>query len=329
LRAARLLAAVLLAAPALSALAQALPPYKMVDSGFPVDVVSKDIHWIDEDRVLFRGVLLGSERGLLVTAYVWDTKQNKVEPYGNSQKGLYSFCGNKGYVSYLWQGKLYAGAFGSEVEIPHAQRNPYSCKPYPGVPAGRVPLLEEHGWLDVSGSDIVLHPNASAPAVETAIPRQAGPIEVTYLPWAKQYLVIGNAGADAKTNPAAWYLRPDGSTTEVKWPPGEWQAASSYLATRRGLLVWARQGADPKTAVYGHFLLTGGVATRIAWGYFWRGTSVSPDGCKVAFRHAVNREDEKRGYAEWKAGRPANTLRMIDVCEPVRAARAASSASPR
>jgi len=315
LRAVRFFAGVLLLHGGV-ALGQALPPYTMVDSGFPVDVVSKDIYWIDDDRVLFRGVLLGSERGLLVMAQVWDTKQNKVDAYGNSQKGLQSFCANNGYVSYMWQGKLYAGTFGSEVEIQAARRNPYSCKPSAAAPAG-VPLLDEHGWLDVSGSHVVLR-NSTAAAVETAIPKQAGPIEVAYLPWAKQYLVTGNAGANAKTQPA-WYLRPDGSTTEVKWPAGEWQAASLYLATRQGLLVWARQGADPKTAVYGHFLLRGGVATRIAWGYYWRGTSVSPDGCKIAFRHAVNREDEKRGYAEWKAGRTANTLRMIDVCAPSRA----------
>ena len=314
MRAARLLSGVLLALLGGRAFGQALPPYTMVDSGFPVDVVSKDIHWIDDDRVLFRGVLLGSERGLLVTAQVWDTKQNKVEPYGNSQKGLQSFCGNNGYVSYLWQGKLYAGTFGNEVEIPDSQRNPHSCKP--GALPG-LPLLEEHGWLDVSGSNIVLQRNSTA--IETAIPKQAGPIEVAYLPWAKQYLVTGNAGASAKTQPA-WYLRPDGSATEVKWPAGEWQASSDFLATRMGLLVWARRGADPKTALYGHFLLRGGIATRIAYGNYWKGTSVSPDGCKIAFRQALNREDEKRGYAEWKAGRPANTLRMIDVCAPVRAA---------
>ena len=73
--------------------------------------------------------------------------------------------------------------------------------------------------------------------------------------------------------------------------------------------------------VYGHFLIRAGVATRIAPGFYWTGTSVSPDGCKVAFRQALNKEDEARGYREWKAGRPANTLRMIDVCEPARAGR--------
>jgi len=289
LRAAELLSGALLALAVSNAFGQALPPYKMIDSGFPVDVVSKDIHWIDDDRVLFRGVVLGASKGgYRIAPHIWDTKQNKVEQ-GDGQRPLQDCC------------------------------KPSADKP------GTVPLLEKHGWLDVSGSSkIMLHRDAASPAIETAIPRQAGPIDLAYLPWANQYLVIGNAGANAKTNPAAWYLRPDGTTTEVKWPPGEWRAASTYLATRRGLLVWARQGADPKTAVYGHFLLTGGVATRIARGYFWRGTTVSPDGCKVAFRHAVNRDDEKRGYAEWKAGRAANTLRMIDVCEPTRAGRAAA-----
>ena len=310
----------------------------MVDSGFPVDVVSKDIYWIDEDRVLFRGVVLAPGRGPLETAHVWDTKQNKVEPYGNSQKGLRYFCSNKGYVSYVWQGKIYAGAFGKEEAVAAArpmdsfsQRNPYSCKPYAGLSefdswrkqSGRagVQLLEEHGWLDVSGSsNIVLYRDSKSPVVETSIPRQAGPIEVRYIPWTNQYLVTGNTGSGGKTYPA-WYLRPDGSSIEIKWPDGEWQVASDYLPTRRGLLVWARKGTDPSTYVYGHFLLRGGAATRIAWGYYWKGTSVSPDGCKVAFRHSLNREDEARGDGEWKAGRPANTLRMIDVCEPARAAR--------
>lgn len=316
MRAARLLTGVFLALQGWNALAQALPPYKMVDSGFPVDVVSKDIYWVDDTRVLFRGVVLATyDRGLRA-AYVWDTRQNKVEPYSDSQKGLASFCSHNGYVSYIWQGKLYAGMFGSEVQVPGSYRNPHSCKPYADRPPA-MPLLEEHGWLDVSGpSTIVLRRDGNSPGVETSIPKQ--PIEVRYLPWAKQYLVIGKSEANAKTAPA-WYLRPDGSSTEVKWPAGEWQASPDYLATRMGLLVWARQGADPKTALYGHFLLRGGVATRIAQGNYWKGTSVSPDGCKIAFRHALNRDDEKRGYAEWKAGRPANTLRMIDVCAPARA----------
>jgi len=257
LRAARLLAALAVALVASSALGQAIPPYKMVDSGFPVDVTGKaDIQWMDADRVLFRGVVLGASRnGYSVAAHVWDTKQNKVERY-----------------------------------------------------TGQVPRVEEP---------------TPPESIAASIPRLAGPVEVHYIPWANQYLVIGNPGGDAKVVPA-WYVRRDGSTTEVKWPAGEWQAASNYLPTRRGLLVWAKTGSP---AVYGHFLLTGGVATRIAPGFYWKGESVSPDGCKVAFRHALNREDEAKGYREWKAGRPANTLRMIDVCAPH--SRAASSVSPR
>jgi hypothetical protein len=287
LRAASLLTGVFLALYGWTALGQALPPYKMVDSGFPAEVVDRDIQWLDKDRVLFRGVVLGASKGgYRIAAHVWDTKQNKVEPSSEGQKVPQNPC----------------------------------CKPHPSE-AVVVPLLEEHGWLDVSGpSNIVLFRSSGSPGVETSIPRQAGRIEVRYIPWANRYLVIGNAGPGAKVYPA-WYLRLDGSTTKVKWPPGEWQASADYLATRRGLLVWARQGAEPKAYVYGHFLIRAGVATRIAPGFYWTGTSVSPDGCKVAFRQALNKEDEARGYREWKAGRPANTLRMIDVCEPARADR--------
>src|SRR5436190_4845645 len=150
----------------------------MLDSGFPVDAVWRDIHWIDEYRVLFRGVVLGTykpgradgpnyNRGVLVTAHVWDTRRNKVERYGDTQKSLHYFCGLKGYVSYVWQGKLYAGPFGMEQVVPtrspadsFSERNPQSCKPYAGVSefdAWRtenkriaVQLLEEHGWLEVA-----------------------------------------------------------------------------------------------------------------------------------------------------------------------------------
>ena len=279
-----------------NALAQALPPYKMIDSGFPAEVVGRDIHWLDDDRVLFRGVVLGASKGgYRIAPHVWDTKQNKVEPLGKKE--------------------------GDGQKAPQSP----CCKP-PAAQPLTVPLLEGHGWLDLSGPSMVLFRDAKSPAVDISIPRQSGPVEVQYIPWAKQYLVIGNAGPGAKTYPA-WYLRPDGSTTEVKWPAGEWQASADYLATRRGLLVWARQGADPKAYVYGHFLLLGGVATRIAHGNYWKGTTVSPDGCKIAFRQALNRDDEARGYWEWKAGRVANTLRMIDVCEPFRAA--ASPGSPK
>ena len=82
MRAAKLLAGVLLALAGWSAFGQALPPYNMIDSGFPVDVVSgNDIRWIDDDRVLFRGVVLGASKGgYRVAAHVWDTKHYKVEP---------------------------------------------------------------------------------------------------------------------------------------------------------------------------------------------------------------------------------------------------------
>jgi hypothetical protein len=337
---------------------QATPPYKMVDSVFPVDAqLPGDINWIDNDRVLFLGVVLGTyrpdgidgpnyRRGLLETAHIWDTKRNKVIPYGDSQKGLRNFCSHKGYVSYEWEGKIYAGKFGEEKAVPNinnamhfAWRNRFSCKLHPGDreflkwreenKRDAIELLEEHGWLDAGPKvgtvpleelrkprDLVLYKNAASAGKEIPIPaRIDNDTWVTaYLPWANQYLVIGRWGNSLKVNPA-WYLSPDGQVTEIEWPEGEWTADPSYVPTRIGLLVWASKRVAPNSYWRGHYLIKGGTPIEIAPGYFWKGTAVSPDGCKIAFRHALESNDEALGYQAWKAGGVANTLRMINVCE--------------
>jgi hypothetical protein len=162
----------------------------------------------------------------------------------------------------------------------------------------------------------VLYRNARAPGKEIPIPvRIDNDTWVTaYLPWADEYLVVGRWGSNLKPNPA-WYLNSKGEVKEVKWPEGEWTASAPYVPTRVGLLAWASKRTGPDSFSRGHYLIKDGKATQIAVGYFWKGTAVSPNGCKIAFRHAVNSKDEALGYQAWKAGGAANTLRTIDVCE--------------
>jgi hypothetical protein len=46
-----------------------------------------------------------------------------------------------------------------------------------------------------------------------------------------------------------------------------------------------------------------------------RSMSASTDGCRVAFVYATSSDAISGGYRDWKAGKPGNTLRMVDVCE--------------
>lgn len=328
----------------------------MVDSGFPVDAqLPGDINWIDNDRVLFKGVVLGTYKehgpyppnysgyGLLETAYIWDVKKNEVTPYGNSQKGLRNFCGHKGYVSYEWEGKIYAGKFGEEKEVPNVTafvwRNRFSCKVHPDGgeflkwreknKRHAIQLLEEHGWLDGGPAigtapmeefrkprNLILYKDARSAGKEIPIPVRVNNHTrvIAYLPWVDQYLVKGDWGNSLKVDPV-WYLSPKGDVTGVRWPEGEWTASPLYVPTRVGLLAWASKRTGPDSFLRGHYLIRDGKATQVAVGYFWKGTTVSPDGCRIAFRHALNSKDEALGYQAWKAGGVANTLRMIDVCQ--------------
>jgi hypothetical protein len=339
-----------------SAFAEAELPYKMVDSGFPVDAqLPGDINWIDSDRVLFKGVVLGTYKergpyppnysgfGLLEIAHVWNVKKNTIAPYGDSQKGLRNFCSYKGYVSYEWNDRIYAGKFGEEKEVSNAVasvwRNKFSCKVHPDGgeflkwretnKRHAIQLLEQHGWLDGGPEhssvpleefrkprNLVLYENARSTGKEIPIPVSIDnrTSVTTYLPWADEYLVVGRWGSAGKLSPA-WYLDPRGNVSEVKWPEGEWSASPVYVPTRVGLLAWASKRTGPDSFLRGHYIIKDGLAKQIAVGYFWKGTTVSPDGCKIAFRHARSSKDEALGYQAWKAGAIANTLRAIDVCE--------------
>ena len=155
---------------------QAHSPYAMRDSGFPAEDFWRTA-WIDNDRVLFTGVELGSYRcsfgnpgcggrGLRNSAFIWIVSQNKVVPYRD--RILVDLCMQQGYVSYKARekpedarGSIFAGPFGRESKRQLTKGeywfNPISCRYFTKPPLwakrrmdGRFiqPLLEQDGFID-------------------------------------------------------------------------------------------------------------------------------------------------------------------------------------
>ena len=163
------------------ALPQAHPPYEMFDSGFPAEDFWPTA-WIDNDRVLFTGVELGTYRcpfgkpgcggrGLRNAAYVWIVSENRVVKY--KDRILVDLCMQQGYVSYKardkpedTRGSIFAGRFGEESKLEIRGQywfNPISCRYFTDPPLwakrrmeGRFvrPLLDRHGFIEYGPSDL-------------------------------------------------------------------------------------------------------------------------------------------------------------------------------
>ncbi len=170
-----------LVASAFVALAQAHAPYEMLDSGFPAEDFWPTA-WVDNDRVLFTGVELGTYRcpftepgcggrGLRNAAYVWIVSENRVIKY--KDRILVDLCMQQGFVSYKARDKpedarasIFAGRFGEESKLEIRGQywfNPISCRYFtePPVWARRrmegqfiQPLLDQHGFIDYGPSDL-------------------------------------------------------------------------------------------------------------------------------------------------------------------------------
>lgn len=158
------------------------PVFRIVDSGFPAEIrFADDLRWVDDRRLLFTGVELGTyspngkyedgygPTGLKIHTYLWDTVAKTVRLYKDGRLG--SVCTQRSYISYRLLTRragtdevvVYAGEFGQEKRIERPELrwfNPVSCiyaseKPAwikrreeLGARSWVSPLLEYHGWLE-------------------------------------------------------------------------------------------------------------------------------------------------------------------------------------
>ena len=172
--------AVWLVAATSTAFPQAHSPFEMLDSGFPAEDAFP-VAWVDNYRVLFTGVELGTRRehanqrgyyrGLKNAAYVWNTAKSVVTKYRDTTLG--NLCTNGTYISYRivesWEAKkiaVFAGKFGSERRLTLGNTywfNSISCRYFADPPVwakrrmdGRFiqPLIDQDGYIDYGPSDL-------------------------------------------------------------------------------------------------------------------------------------------------------------------------------
>lgn len=298
---------------------------------------NKGIVWLDNTHVVFHGATGGegspghespvTNRG----TYVWDldrgtaTREPRFDHAGR-------ICVQDDYVLYSVPAednkstKRVAFLNGQQIELPQGVWiNSMSCRPSLTQPpswvvdghtsTSKVPLLEEHGYIDrgIDGQDrtnnfplLYYRPGAAQPIPLGLGSQQVDP-HVRYYPFMDAYLLEDNRSAHYA--PPLWLLHPSGTVEQIFTPEGQAWAKLSWPwleVTKRGPVFASLHLRGPHSADAGLYLWAGGVLTRVAEGFFDWGAA-SPDGCKLA----VIKSRPERPLPPVEMHR----LQIIDLCQ--------------
>ena len=323
--------------------------YPIKDSKFPA--AEAKLGWLDNERVIFHGYEIGkvgqpspddghpmAETGL----FIWDIGKDMVTKYWDID-GPVPLCVFRGqiFITQKVKGKektwlLVSGSLGKEerkVVSDRVSMNGHSCRVSDHRPdwmkedkRRRLPLLEEHGyldfgipiWVDPSGkaTPIVLYRPDSEKSVELPLTGRQVQFHTSYAEFADAYLLQG----EQRTSDAVpvWQLNPDGTLKKILDPKGrDWERIGwgHFYLTKKGLLLTGGRGDYGSVGTTGGYLLADDKPIRIIAG-FVRNASVSPDGCKMVFVHALHSQaeaDSAKAVREGKSG--TRTLKMIDFCK--------------
>lgn len=167
-------------------------------------------------------------------------------------------------------------------------------------PSEVVPLLEEHGFLELRRRHPVTQEPSEEPDIFKYLPGETTGTPILgfrvknaqnlqwnapiYAPWKGAYFVYTVGIRDSLPN-SGWWLYPDGKTERVDIPIGKWNESSrtsaSFEPTRCGLLV-ADRVSRPRELLFLKQIEPGFAdAQQLPVERHWR-WSVSPDGKKVA-----------------------------------------------
>jgi hypothetical protein len=324
------------------------PRYPVLDSKFPA--AEAKLGWIDNERVMFHGYDIGKMtqpgpgEGYPTAAeglFIWDTGKETVTKYWDID-GPVPLCVFRGQVFFSKKLKeinntwlVVSGPLGKEEQkevSAGVSMNGQSCRVSDHKPNWmkedkhrRLPLLEEHGYLDFGipiwveplgkATPIVFYRPDSKKSVELSLTNRQVQFHTTYAEFADAYVLKG----EQHTSDAVpvWQLSSDGTVTKILEPKGrDWERMGwgSAHMTKKGLfLVGGRAGYD-KVGTAGAYLLVNDIPQRIVAGLVWN-ESVSPDGCKVAFVHVLHSQAGADSFRALLAGKPgARTLKMIDLC---------------
>jgi hypothetical protein len=333
-----------------------LVPYPVKDSGMLTE--EADLVWLDNQRVLFHGYKAVEQaktaeefpryidRGL----YLWDTTTGSIELYDMFEQrkdGLQlksPLCVHDGVLTYVNRGMVITGKRGEETKTPFPKPshwfNPHSCrysetKPFWLVEGHRsIPLLEEHGYLDLRTRPepdyLTLRLEDPNPAIrfysveaKKSFPLPIGWLEVGFLQthyaqFSSTYLLAGLQYYDDKRGFSSawpddvplkvWWLSPDGQIKKEELPKLPWSHGNSFsfLPTRKGLLLIKQSPSGPQPlGAMGGYLVQGQEVKNVVAGAL-RKVVISPDGCTVA---AVNDTYMKKPVNE------RMRLQIIELCQ--------------
>ncbi len=276
--------------------------------------------------------------------FIWDTSNGQTRRYADAKGGLcYSqgyivyYLGetvHKGKQGTYRLGHFMEGPMGKEKKISVRGRglwdrtrvlNDLSCH-FEEVPEQMrdriyVPLLPGHGYLDL-GSRTASEENPRAifyrhlGAEPIALPFRKQNINwasIRYFPHKGVYVIPTWYYSERPphvtpipwfpyTPQPLWLLYPDGRTERIMLPWKRWRARAdnTYHVTKEGILITSKNAPD----YHGAYLLRGDEYEKVISGHL-DGTSVSPDGCKIAFSYLRDLRH---------AGRH-RTVRMLDLCK--------------
>jgi hypothetical protein len=131
-----------------------------------------------------------------------------------------------------------------------------------------------------------------------------------YLPFINEYFAEG-ARNSARLAAFAVFMTPTAKTRAVQLD-GIRNVRGEFHPVRSGIVVNSA-GSDVRGSGAGAYLVADMHVEQLVLGDV-RSVSVSPNGCRIAFVYAASLNGLSQGYAAWKRGEVANTLRVIDLC---------------
>jgi hypothetical protein len=318
---------------------QAAFPIK--DSGIFAE--EADLVWLDNQRVLFHGykrVEVQSEphklhRFIDRALYLWNTATGSVEAYDTFDKrpdgieGRSTLCVHEGVLTYINRGMVITGEKGQETKTSFPKQpfwyNPLSCRYYDTKPFWLVeghqtiPLLEEHGYLDLGTRPepdyLTLRLENPNPAIKfySAESKKSFPLPIGWLesrvlrvhhaPFNDTYLLSGLQYYEEKrgfmsawphdTPHRVWWLKPDGRLEKEDLPMVAPLQGSGIrgVPVRDGLFIVGNSAKRYKPRAAGGYLVRGEEILKVTAGIPLK-MAVSPDGCHVALVNDTYAEDK-------------------------------------
>lgn len=290
------------------------------------------IVWLDDKRILFVGLDKERPYGTLADQLmIWNTGTGAVETYKANGRGIYCYNPLSQEISYFTSSdqsvaidvKFWFGRLGQEREVALDRIQwlaSATCEKHNHTEDGNprltgkplFKLLDEHGYLwpphAVYPSKENIPVQLLNPAGETVAVLPFGHKEIGYVTFYlfKQAYFIGRSEPlDSNEQRIGWWVYPDGRTEAVTIPPRNkihmGPSLDRFYPTEVGIFIPHRSLRENRG---GYLIVQGGDFLKVIDADVSE-TSVSPNGCQIAFKY------EPDGIGE---GKPA-TLRIMDFCD--------------